>query len=84
LPVQRFYPRPRLLSDKPELKLGRAADQFLGSLGILDAGQLHDNLARALFLDRRLSDTKLVDTVTDDLKRLFDHAFPHACELARL
>ena len=81
---QRLYSWPRLLGDEPELEVGRAADQFFGPLGILDAGQLHDDLARALLLNRRFRHAKLVDAVTDDLERLFDDAVPHARQLARL
>jgi hypothetical protein len=51
------------------------ADQRLGALRILDAGQLDHDVALALPLDDRLAHAELVDAVADGLQRLVDGRF---------
>ena len=57
------------------------ADQLLGALRILDAGQLDDDVVVALPLDDRLGDAELVDAVADRLQRLLDREFADALAL---
>ena len=76
--------RPGLRPGRHQLELEerRLADQLLGALRVLDAGQLDDDLVRALRLHRRLGDAELVDPVADDLERLVDDVVADALRLA--
>jgi len=90
LPVEHLHARsgvlgrPGLRPGRHELELEerRLADQLLGALRILDAGQLDDDLVRALRLHRRFGDAELVDAVADDLERLVDDVVADALRLA--
>ena len=62
--------------DQLKGQLGGAAEQCLDVLGIVDAGQLHENAVLPLALDRRLLDPGLVDAAADDLDRLVDRLAP--------
>src|SRR5437867_3827129 len=70
--------RLRSVGEQLELEKRRPADQLLGPLRILDAGQLDDDLVRALRLHGRLGDTELVDPVADDLEGLLLHVVTDA------
>ena len=58
--------------DQLPLQDGGDLDQVLDPLGIVDAGQLDDDLVGALPLDERLGDAELVDPVADRLQGLVD------------
>ena len=62
----------RCVIDKLEFQKRRLADNFLGALRILNAGKLDENVALALPLDNRLTDTELIDSVANRLERLVD------------
>src|SRR5206468_710345 len=76
--------RLRPARDQLELEERRAADQLLGALRVLDAGELHHDLVAALRLHGRLRHAELVDAVADDLEGLLLHVVAQALHLARL
>ena len=55
-----------------EFEQRRLADQVLGALHVLQAGQLDDDAVLTLPLNGRLGDTELVDAVADNLLRPVD------------
>ena len=68
---------------QPELEGRGRSQNFLGSGGILNTRQLDDHTVSALTLYQRLSDTKLIDTVTDDVNVLINRVGTHLRELLR-
>jgi len=58
--------------DQLEGELRGAAEQRLDMLGVVDAGQLHQDAVRSLPLYRRLLGAGLVDPPPNDLDRLID------------
>ena len=59
-----------------EFQLGGLADEVQGPLGVLDAGELDDDLVGALAHQDRLGHPELVDAVAEDLQALGQGAFP--------
>ena len=59
-----------------DLQHGGGLHDFLDAGGIIDAGKLDENLivAEAVFLNHRLGDTELVDTVANGFDGLLDGA----------
>ncbi len=52
----------------PEFELGGTLKKFAHTLGFLDTGQLNQNALRSTqFLDGRLCDAELIDTLADNL-----------------
>ncbi len=56
--------------DDLEFEHGRLANQFLGTLRILNAGELNENIVVAFLDDGRFTHAKLVDSIADSLQRL--------------
>ena len=50
--------------------LRRGAEQLLDAVGVVDAGELHDDAAVALAGDLRVEHARSVDAATDDLDGL--------------
>ena len=76
--------RIHLVIHQLELEQRRLADEGLGPLGILHAGQLDQDAVLPLLLDRRLRDAELVDPVADGLEPLSDGEVSQGGDLARL
>ena len=66
--------RVRAAQRLPDLQHGRGLHDLLYARGIVDAGQLHEDLilAQAVLLNGRFTDTKLIDTVANGFDRLFN------------
>ncbi len=77
------YGPPRHLLD---LKHGSGLHDVLHAAGIVDAGQLHQNLvlAEAVLLNRRLAHAQRIDAVADGLDRLGHRFVLHLGEVLRL
>jgi hypothetical protein len=65
---QRAFERVALVRDH-ELQESSLLDDLLSALGIVDAGQLHDDAVGAYPLYDRFRHTELVDAITNDLQR---------------
>jgi hypothetical protein len=55
-----------------EFKLRSPFEELVHLRRIADSRELDNDTTRALLLDRRLSQAKLIDTITDDLDRTID------------
>jgi hypothetical protein len=64
-------------ADDAELEEGGALDQLAHPVGVVDAGELHDDAVAARRLDHRLGDAVGVDAVVDRLLRLVDGGGAH-------
>ena len=70
--------------DELPLQDGGDLDELLDPLGVVDAGQLDDDLVRALPLDERLGDAESVDPVVDRLLGLADRLVAEELDDERL
>ena len=83
---QRFLRGGRAALDDLELEKGRGADEALHLVGVVDAGQLDQNLvaSRAVGGDDRLGHAERVDPALDGLERLLDGLGPERLGDVRL
>src|SRR5713101_6353950 len=69
--------------DDLEFEYGRLANQFLGTLGILNAGELNENIVLAFLDDGRFTHAELVDSIADSLQRLIHRTILNLEHFAR-
>ena len=60
------------------------ADQFLGALGVLDAGELHQDFVVTFFGDGGFAHAELIDSIADGLERLVHRVRSNRLQLLRL